>query len=171
LLSSLQQYSLAKAAGCKHSCHMVPCFKRVVVCRYSANIGVVLLNKFLLSFYGFAHPALLTLLHMCACSVLCTGVVLSGTIPRQPLRTTAQLSKVALLSAIFTATIILGNISLQHIPVACHMPAQAVLCGLHCTKFWEFGLRYSACHALRVNLIASVMAPVAMGITLMPCSS
>lgn len=36
---------------------------------YSSNIGVLLLNKYLLSFFGYRYPIFLTMLHMCACSI------------------------------------------------------------------------------------------------------
>ncbi|KAA8539643.1 hypothetical protein F0562_026335 [Nyssa sinensis] len=37
---------------------------------YSSNIGVLLLNKYLLSNYGFKYPIFLTMCHMTACSLL-----------------------------------------------------------------------------------------------------
>ncbi|CAB4320127.1 unnamed protein product [Prunus armeniaca] len=37
---------------------------------YSSNIWVLLLNKYLLSNYGFKYPIFLTMCHMTACSLL-----------------------------------------------------------------------------------------------------
>lgn len=37
---------------------------------YSSNIGVILLNKYLLSNYGFRFPIFLTMCHMTACALL-----------------------------------------------------------------------------------------------------
>ncbi|KAF7816051.1 putative sugar phosphate/phosphate translocator [Senna tora] len=42
----------------------------LITCWYSSNIGVLLLNKYLLSNYGFRYPIFLTLCHMLACSLL-----------------------------------------------------------------------------------------------------
>lgn len=37
---------------------------------YTTNIGVLLLNKYLLSNYGYKYPIFLTMCHMAACSIL-----------------------------------------------------------------------------------------------------
>ncbi|CAL9001439.1 unnamed protein product, partial [Prunus brigantina] len=42
----------------------------LVTAWYSSNIGVLLLNKYLLSNYGFKYPIFLTMCHMTACSLL-----------------------------------------------------------------------------------------------------
>jgi drug/metabolite transporter (DMT)-like permease len=95
-----------------------------------ANIGVVLMNKFLLSFYGFKFPVLLTLLHMAACSLLAFATVAAGMIHLQRISGRAQLLKVVLLSTVFTVTIILGNVSLRYIPVSFNQAIGA------CTPFF-----------------------------------
>ncbi len=41
-----------------------------VACRFTSNIGILLLNKHLLGGYGFRFPIFLTLCHMLACVVL-----------------------------------------------------------------------------------------------------
>jgi len=55
----------------------------------------------------------LSLCHMTAC--LCLGCIISasGWIPIKPLKGRAQLSKVAILAAIFCSTIVMGNASLK----------------------------------------------------------
>ena len=42
----------------------------IIIAWYSSNIGVLLLNKYLLSNYGFRYPVFLTMCHMLACSAL-----------------------------------------------------------------------------------------------------
>ncbi|GLT60626.1 hypothetical protein SLA2020_333840 [Shorea laevis] len=42
----------------------------IVISWYGSNIGVLLLNKYLLSNYGFKYPIFLTMCHMLACSLL-----------------------------------------------------------------------------------------------------
>ncbi|XP_021677495.2 UDP-URONIC ACID TRANSPORTER 1-like isoform X2 [Hevea brasiliensis] len=42
----------------------------LIVLWYSSNVGVLLLNKFLLSNYGFRFPIFLTMCHMSACAIL-----------------------------------------------------------------------------------------------------
>jgi hypothetical protein len=71
------------------------CILSDMQCRYGANIGVVLLNKYLLSFYGFRFPVLLTLLHMAVCSMLSGVTALSGFVVVQRAQTKAQLLKVS----------------------------------------------------------------------------
>ena len=90
----------------------------LTLCRYAANIGVVLLNKYLLSYYGFRFPVLLTLLHMVACSLLTAATVAGGFVRVQRLKTQRQFAKVTLLSMAFTVVIVLGNVSLRLIPVS-----------------------------------------------------
>lgn len=85
---------------------------------YASNIGVVLLNKYLLSFYGFKFPVLLTFAHMFACSALCWGCAALRAFPTQALSSRSQLLKVSLLAIMFAVTIILGNFSLRYISVS-----------------------------------------------------
>ncbi|PHT76149.1 hypothetical protein T459_19671 [Capsicum annuum] len=42
----------------------------LVTAWYSSNIGVLLLNKYLLRNYGFKYPIFLTRCHMATCSLL-----------------------------------------------------------------------------------------------------
>lgn len=86
--------------------------------RYGSNIGVLLLNKYLLSIYGFKFPVFLTLCHMVACSVTSYAVAASRLVPLAPLRSRRQLGKVAVLAVVFCLTVVLGNVSLRFIPVS-----------------------------------------------------
>lgn len=85
---------------------------------YGSNIGVLLLNKYLLSHTSFKFPVTLTLCHMIACVCFGLMVSLSGFMPLKPLRSFQQCLKVAVLALIFCLTIVLGNASLQYIPVS-----------------------------------------------------
>ena len=53
---------------------------------YFSNIGVILLNKYLLSVWGFKFPIFLTACHMVACLSLSFAVRASGIAPRQALK-------------------------------------------------------------------------------------
>eukprot|EP00775_Hariotina_reticulata_P001274 gene1274-1614_t len=95
---------------------MVTCF--VVVAWYMSNIGVLLLNKFLLSSTSFKNPVFLTLCHMMACTALGYTLSVGAITPLKPLKSMRQLAKVCLLASIFCVTIVLGNLSLKYIPVS-----------------------------------------------------
>ena len=84
---------------------------------FTCNIGVLLLNKYLLSTFGFRRPVTLTALHMLACSLLSAAV---GTwcIPRQEVQSQQQLAKIATLALLFISSVVMGNVSLRYIPVS-----------------------------------------------------
>ncbi|XP_002520444.2 probable sugar phosphate/phosphate translocator At3g11320 [Ricinus communis] len=86
---------------------------------YSSNIGVILLNKYLLSNYGFKYPIFLTLCHMMACSLL-SYVAISWLkiIPLQTLRSRVQFLKISALGIIFCLSVVTGNVSLKYLPVS-----------------------------------------------------
>lgn len=85
---------------------------------YGSNIGVLLLNKYLLSIYGFKYPAFLTLCHMLACSVMSYGLAISNTVMLQPVKSRQQFYKISTLALIFCIAVVLGNVSLRFIPVS-----------------------------------------------------
>ncbi|KAL4523907.1 hypothetical protein Ndes2526B_g08135 [Nannochloris sp. 'desiccata'] len=85
---------------------------------YGSNIGVLLLNKYLLSIYGFRYPAFLTLCHMLACSLMSYALAASQTVTLQPVKSKQQFYKIATLAIIFCITVVLGNVSLRFIPVS-----------------------------------------------------
>ncbi|KAF3786744.1 putative sugar phosphate/phosphate translocator [Nymphaea thermarum] len=86
---------------------------------YASNIGVLLLNKYLLSNYGFRFPIFLTMCHMMACSLLCyVGVAWFKMVPMQTIRSRVQFMKIAALSAIFCTSVVSGNVSLKYLPVS-----------------------------------------------------
>lgn len=103
---------------------------------FMLNIGVLLLNKALLSSYAFDGPCTLTALHvrapeqqrapgrshqaqMCACwlvAAVATRVLLL--VPPQSVQSSRQLRAVALLAIVFAASVVLGNVSLRFISVS-----------------------------------------------------
>ncbi|KAG6436621.1 hypothetical protein SASPL_101522 [Salvia splendens] len=86
---------------------------------YSSNIGVLLLNKYLLSNYGFKYPIFLTMCHMTACSLLSyIAIAWMKMVPMQTIRSRVQFMKISALSLIFCASVVSGNISLKYLPVS-----------------------------------------------------
>lgn len=86
---------------------------------YTSNIGVIILNKYLLSNYGFRYPIFLTLCHMIACSLFSyIAIVWFKTVPLQTLRSRFQFLKISALSLIFCGSVVSGNVSLRYLPVS-----------------------------------------------------
>ncbi|GLJ47552.1 hypothetical protein SUGI_1004280 [Cryptomeria japonica] len=78
---------------------------------YCSNIGVLLLNKYLLSNYGFRFPIFLTMCHMTACALLSyVGITWFKMVPMQAIRSRQQLLKIAALSTIFCGSVVGGVI-------------------------------------------------------------
>ncbi|XP_051138880.1 UDP-URONIC ACID TRANSPORTER 1-like isoform X1 [Andrographis paniculata] len=91
----------------------------LIVLWYASNIGVLLLNKFLLSNYGFAFPIFLTMCHMSACALLSyISIVFLKITPFQSLKSRHQFLRIATLSIVFCASVVGGNISLRYLPVS-----------------------------------------------------
>ncbi|KAJ0987692.1 hypothetical protein J5N97_006048 [Dioscorea zingiberensis] len=86
---------------------------------YSSNIGVLLLNKYLLSNYGFRYPIFLTMCHMTACSLLSyVAIAWLRVVPMQAVRSRIQLLKISALSLVFCGSVVSGNVSLRYLPVS-----------------------------------------------------
>ncbi|KAL8260619.1 hypothetical protein R6Q59_028572 [Mikania micrantha] len=86
---------------------------------YASNIGVLLLNKYLLSNYGFKYPIFLTMCHMTACSLLSyIAIVWLKIVPLQTVRSRVQFFKISALSLVFCASVVSGNVSLRYLPVS-----------------------------------------------------
>lgn len=86
---------------------------------YSSNIGVLLLNKYLLSNYGFKYPIFLTMCHMTACSLLSyVAIAWLKVVPMQTIRSRVQFLKISALSFVFCISVVFGNISLRYLPVS-----------------------------------------------------
>nr|XP_043635666.1 probable sugar phosphate/phosphate translocator At3g11320 [Erigeron canadensis] len=86
---------------------------------YASNIGVLLLNKYLLSNYGFKYPIFLTMCHMTACSLLSyVAIVWLKMVPLQAIRSRRQFLNISVLSLVFCASVVSGNVSLRYLPVS-----------------------------------------------------
>ncbi|XP_027110871.1 probable sugar phosphate/phosphate translocator At3g11320 [Coffea arabica] len=91
----------------------------LVTAWYSSNIGVLLLNKYLLSNYGFRYPIFLTMCHMTACSLLSyIAIAWLKMVPMQTIRSRKQFFKISALSLVFCGSVVSGNISLRFLPVS-----------------------------------------------------
>ncbi|KAL6004745.1 hypothetical protein ACLOJK_005301 [Asimina triloba] len=91
----------------------------IIASWYFSNIGVLLLNKYLLSFYGYRYPIFLTLLHMLSCALYSAlAIHFLQMVPFQPLVSRRQFLKIAALSAIFCFSVVCGNTSLRYIPIS-----------------------------------------------------
>ncbi|KAH0466236.1 hypothetical protein IEQ34_006339 [Dendrobium chrysotoxum] len=91
----------------------------LVISWYASNIGVLLLNKYLLSNYGFKYPIFLTMCHMTACSLLSyAAIAWMKIVPMQAVRSRLQFVKIAALSFVFCGSVVSGNISLRYLPVS-----------------------------------------------------
>ncbi|EFJ50855.1 plastidic phosphate translocator [Volvox carteri f. nagariensis] len=85
---------------------------------YCSNIGVLILNKYLLSSTGFHYPVFLTLCHMLASLSIGLLASVSQVLPLKPIKSRQQAYKIVILSAVFCTTVVLGNVSLKFIPVS-----------------------------------------------------
>ncbi|EOY07315.1 hypothetical protein SCA6_001363 [Theobroma cacao] len=91
----------------------------IVISWYSSNIGVLLLNKYLLSNYGFKYPIFLTMCHMLACSLLSyVAIAWIKVVPMQSIGSRKQFLKITGLSLVFCFSVVLGNVSLRYLPVS-----------------------------------------------------
>lgn len=89
-----------------------------VVSWYASNVGVMLLNKYVLSSYNFKKPVFLTLCHMISCSLFANMTVALGTMPKKDVKTCRQGAKIAVLALVFCLSVVLGNVSLRFMPVS-----------------------------------------------------
>ncbi|KAL5541022.1 hypothetical protein UlMin_002386 [Ulmus minor] len=91
----------------------------IIASWYLSNIGVLLLNKYLLSYYGYRYPIFLTMLHMVACAAYSyVAINFLEIVPRQHILSRKQFLKIFALSAIFCFSVVCGNTSLRYIPVS-----------------------------------------------------
>ena len=85
---------------------------------FGSNIGVLLLNKYLLFYYGFRYPIFLTMTHTLSCAAYSSAVInIAGIVLRQHILSRRQFLKILALSAIFCLSVVCGNTSLRYIPV------------------------------------------------------
>ncbi|XP_021296423.1 probable sugar phosphate/phosphate translocator At1g12500 isoform X1 [Herrania umbratica] len=91
----------------------------IIASWFMSNIGVLLLNKYLLSFYGYRYPIFLTMLHMISCACYSyVAINFLEIVPRQHILSRKQFFKIFALSGIFCFSVVCGNTSLRYIPVS-----------------------------------------------------
>ncbi|KAH7862294.1 hypothetical protein Vadar_002595 [Vaccinium darrowii] len=91
----------------------------IILSWYLSNIGVLLLNKYLLSIYGYRYPIFLTLLHMLSCAAYSfLAINYLHLAPLQQIVSRRQLLKIFSLSVIFCFSVVCGNTSLRYLPVS-----------------------------------------------------
>ena len=81
----------------------------IVFAWFCSNIGLLLMNKYLLSNYGFKQPVFLTLCHMVACVILSTAFGMTHYVPKKSIQSSKQLMKISVLAAVFAMTVVLAT--------------------------------------------------------------
>ncbi|KAG9141520.1 hypothetical protein Leryth_019050 [Lithospermum erythrorhizon] len=128
---------------------------------YASNIGVLLLNKYLLSNYGFKYPIFLTMCHMTACSLLSyIAIAWMKMVPMQTIRSRVQFLKITALSAIFCASVVSGNISLRYLPVSFNQAIGAT------TPFFTAVFAYLMTRKKEAWLTYITLVPVVTGVVI-----
>eukprot|EP00271_Cylindrocystis_brebissonii_P001132 TRINITY_DN11423_c0_g1_i1.p1 TRINITY_DN11423_c0_g1~~TRINITY_DN11423_c0_g1_i1.p1 ORF type:complete len:360 (-),score=66.42 TRINITY_DN11423_c0_g1_i1:711-1790(-) len=126
---------------------------------YVSNIGVLLLNKYLLSNYGFKYPVFLTMCHMSACALFSyVAVVWMKVVPLQMIRSRAQFIKISALSIIFCFSVVSGNISLRYLPVSFNQAIGAT------TPFFTAGFSYAMTFQKESWQTYAALVPVVAGV-------
>eukprot|EP00252_Welwitschia_mirabilis_P011455 TRINITY_DN2570_c0_g2_i3.p1 TRINITY_DN2570_c0_g2~~TRINITY_DN2570_c0_g2_i3.p1 ORF type:complete len:312 (+),score=19.94 TRINITY_DN2570_c0_g2_i3:505-1440(+) len=131
----------------------------LIISWYFSNIGVLLLNKYLLSNYGFRFPIFLTMCHMAACALLSyVGIAWLKMVPMQPIRSRLQFVKIAALSVIFSASVVGGNISLRYLPVSFNQAVGAT------TPFFTALFAYLVTFKREAWITYATLVPVVAGV-------
>ena len=119
----------------------------VVFAWFCSNIALLLMNKFLLSNYGFKQPVFLTLCHMLACVILSTAFSTTQYVPKKSIQSSKQLIKVSMLAAVFAMSVVLGNVSLRFIPVSFSQVCFCMFSVMHAERHAEVALHLLVQHA------------------------
>ncbi|KAK6158073.1 hypothetical protein DH2020_005387 [Rehmannia glutinosa] len=83
----------------------------IIASWYFSNIGVLLLNKYLLSFYGYKYPIFLTMLHMLSCAAYSfLAIKWLEIVPFQQIQSRRQFLKILALSIIFASQLALKSV-------------------------------------------------------------
>ena len=114
----------------------------------------------MLTTYNFKFPFLLTLYHMCMTAFLSGVLSAAGFIPAKRVQSWTQLLKIVVLSAAFCLAILLGNISLQYIPVSFNQAIGAT------TPLFTAILAFVMLRKRETLLTYLALVPVMGGITL-----
>lgn len=158
-LSLLLPFSFASPPSLEASSTLVTVF--IIGAWYFSNIGVLLLNKYLLSVYGYRYPVFLTALHMLSCSFYSAAAVRwIQLVPLQPISSRRQLLKIAALSLIFCLSVVCGNTSLRYIPVSFNQAIGAT------TPFFTAAFAFLLTCRREPPLVYLALLPVVLGIVL-----
>jgi len=131
----------------------------LVAAWYSSNIGVLLLNKYLLSNYGFKYPIFLTMCHMTACALLSyIAIAWMKLVPLQTIRSRVQFFKISALSLVFCVSVVFGNISLRYLPVSFNQAVGAT------TPFFTAVFAYLMTFKREAWLTYLTLVPVVTGV-------
>ncbi|XP_011622979.1 probable sugar phosphate/phosphate translocator At5g04160 isoform X2 [Amborella trichopoda] len=133
----------------------------LIICWYSSNIGVLLLNKYLLSNYGFRYPIFLTMCHMGACALLSyLSIVWLKMVPLQAIKSWTQFLKIGALSVVFCGSVVGGNISLRFLPVSFNQAVGAT------TPFFTALFAYLMTFKREAWLTYAALVPVVAGVVI-----
>ncbi|CAL1385716.1 unnamed protein product [Linum trigynum] len=155
--SSSGQSSISPSSAKKQALFIVS----LVTLWYSSNIGVLLLNKFLLSNYGFRFPIFLTMCHMSACAIFSyISIVFLKVVPLQTLKSRQQLLKISTLSVVFCASVVGGNISLRYLPVSFNQAVGAT------TPFFTAVFAYLMTFKREAWVTYFALVPVVIGVVI-----
>jgi len=128
---------------------------------YFSNIGVLLLNKYLLSNYGFKFPIFLTMCHMTACALFSyIAIAWMKIVPMQAIRSRTQFVKITALSVIFCTSVVSGNISLRFLPVSFNQAIGAT------TPFFTAVFAYFLTFRREAWLVYGTLIPVVTGVVI-----
>lgn len=131
----------------------------VVISWYSSNIGVLLMNKYLLSNYGFMYPVFLTTCHMMMCSVLSyVAVSVMDIVPLQRVHSKYQFGKICALGVVFCFSVVCGNVSLRYIPVSFNQAVGAT------TPFFTAVFAYAVSGKREAWVTYGTLLPVVAGV-------
>lgn len=126
---------------------------------YLSNIGVLLLNKYLLSFYGFRYPIFLTMLHMLSCSIYSyIAITFLRLVHFQHILSRTQFLKIFALSAIFCFSVVAGNTSLRYIPISFNQAIGAT------TPFFTAVFAFIITYHKESGEVYLALVPVVLGI-------
>ncbi|XP_073393318.1 probable sugar phosphate/phosphate translocator At3g11320 [Physcomitrium patens] len=128
---------------------------------YFSNIGVLLLNKYLLSNYGFRYPIFLTMCHMTACALFSyVAIAWMKVVPLQTIRSRTQFLKIVALSVIFCTSVVSGNISLRFLPVSFNQAIGAT------TPFFTAVFAYMMTFRKEAGPVYAALVPVVTGVVI-----
>ncbi|XP_025015385.1 UDP-URONIC ACID TRANSPORTER 1 isoform X2 [Ricinus communis] len=148
--------TMSSSSSSKKQALFISC---LIILWYSSNIGVLLLNKYLLSNYGFKFPIFLTMCHMSACAILSyLSIVFFKIVPLQAVKSKNQLFKIATLSVVFCGSVVGGNISLRYLPVSFNQAVGAT------TPFFTAVFAYLMTFKREAWITYAALVPVVTGV-------